>query len=188
MDKMKAGDLMVPVTAFDTISEDVTFYEALQALEKARQKHLEGEKKEKILLVTDENGKIIGKLSPIDLIRGLEPNYKQMDDKDTSFRYGFGYAKDAMEETYRLWQTPFKDLCKKAVDVHIRDVVRRFPEQQTVESGDRLDKVFHRFVMGRHDSLFVSQDGEIAGMLLFSDIFDRVSETMKACGIESGKQ
>lgn len=187
METMKAGDLMVPVAEFDTISAGTTFYEALQALEKARQKNLKGEKKGKILLVTDENDKIIGKLSPIDLIRGLEPNYNQLDDKDTSFRYGFGYAKDAMEETYRLWQTPFKDLCKKAVDVHIRDVVRRFPEQQTVDSGDRLDKVFHRFVMGRHDSLFVSQDGEIAGMLLFSDIFDRVSETMKACGIEAGK-
>jgi len=41
--------------------------------------------------------------------------------------------------------------------------------------------------MGRHDSLFVTRDGEIAGMLLFSDIFDRVSEIMKACGIEAGK-
>lgn len=185
MEKMKAADLMVPIDAFETIPHTATFYEALTALENARDKHLKGENREKILLVSDENGKITGKISPIDLIRGLEPNYDTMDDKDISSRYGFGYATEAMQETYRLWQTPFKDLCRKAVDVQVKAVIPDSQKKQAIHIDDRLDKAFHLFVMGRHDSLFVMKGDEIVGLLIFSDVYERVSETMKECGIGS---
>ncbi len=58
-------------------------------------------------------------------------------------------------------------------------------KKQAINIDDRLDKAFHLFVIGRHDSLFVMKDDEIVGLLIFSDVYERVSEIMKECGIGS---
>jgi len=39
------------------------------------------------------------------------------------------------------------------------------------------------FVMNRHDALFVLEGTEIVGLLRFTDVFKRVSQTMKACAL-----
>ncbi|RPJ12936.1 MAG: hypothetical protein EHM37_08220, partial [Deltaproteobacteria bacterium] len=75
MEKMKMRDLMVPVEKFPKISDRASFYEALSALERAQETFLAGKSEQRILLVENEEGKVIGKLSPIDLLRGLERNY-----------------------------------------------------------------------------------------------------------------
>jgi multisubunit Na+/H+ antiporter MnhG subunit len=37
--------------------------------------------------------------------------------------------------------------------------------------------------MNRHDSLFVFEGDEIVGLLRFTDVYNKVSQTMKACGL-----
>lgn len=44
-----------------------------------------------------------------------------------------------------------------------------------------LARCFHLFVMHRHDALFVLEDEGIIGMLRFSDVFRKASQTMKGC-------
>jgi len=46
-------------------------------LETAQKRYLAGECRQRILLVEDEMEKIMGKLSPMDLLRGLETNYNR---------------------------------------------------------------------------------------------------------------
>lgn len=187
MEKMKVADLMVPVDALETIPENASFYEALIALEKARKDYLDGKNKGKFLLVKNKTGKVVGKLSPFELIRGLEPNYAEVEGKEVADHFGVEYAARTMMDTYYLWQRPFKDLCHKALDIHIKDALKYSPKDQVLDIEDRLDKAFHLFVTGHHDSLFVMKEGHIAGLLIFSDIYDKISQTMKDCGIEAKK-
>jgi hypothetical protein len=183
MEKMKVRDLMVLTDSFPKISDRATFYEALESLENAQKKYLAGESEQRILLVENAEGKVTGKLSPIDLIRGLETNYARVDAENILARFGLRYLWKSMKEDYHLWENPFKDLCRKATEIHIKDFVKTPSEGQCVGADDGLVKCFHLFIMNRHDSLFVLEGDEIIGLLRFSDVYRKASQIMKECSI-----
>jgi Mg2+/Co2+ transporter CorC len=185
MEKMRVRDLMVPADRFPKISSRTSFYEAVRALETAQQKYMAGESEQRILLVEDDEKKIIGKLSPIDLLRGLETNYSRIVAEKTLSRFGFSNIWKTIQEDYNLWGNPFHDLCRKAAEVQVQDFLKGPSEGQTVEVDDLMAKCFHLFVMNRHDSLFVMEGKRIVGLLRFSDVYLEVSRTMKECHIEA---
>ncbi len=181
MEKMKVRDLMVLTNGFPKISDQADYFQALSALEIAQEKYLSKESRQRILLVENEKGKIIGKLSPIDLFRGLETNYSRVNSEETLTRFGFDYIWKSMEKDYNLWENPFKDLCHKAKDIQIKDFVKEPSKGQSINADDNLLKCFHLFVMNRHDALFVFEKDEIIGLLTFSDVFQKTSQVMKEC-------
>jgi Mg2+/Co2+ transporter CorC len=183
MENMKVRDLMIPTEKFPRISESATFYEGLRALEAAQERYLSGESEQRILLVEDADGKVIGKLSPIDLIRGLETTYNRLDTQNILQRFGLGYIWKSMQEDYHLWENPFRDLCRKAADLHIRDFFRPPEKGQRVHADDGLARCFHLFVMNRHDALVVFDGDDIIGLLRFSDVYQKAAQTMKECQI-----
>ena len=185
MEKLHVHDLMVPADKFPKISNRSTFYEALTALEIAQQKYLSGEAEQRILLVEDDDHKIVGKLSPVDLLRGLETSYSRVAAEKTLTRFGFSNIWKTMQEDYNLWGNPFHDLCRKAANVQVKDFLKGPSEEQSVEADDLMAKCFHLFVMNRHDSLFVLEHKEIIGLLRFSDVYLEVTRVMKECNFES---
>ncbi|MBN1849971.1 MAG: CBS domain-containing protein [Deltaproteobacteria bacterium] len=187
MEKMKVQDLMISAERFPKISRDATLFEALAALEKAQGKYMSGESEQRILMIEDEKGKVVGKLSPIDLLRGLETNYNKVDMENVLTRFGLSYMWKSMQKDYHLWENPFRDLCRKADEVRIKDFIKAPSEGQCVSLNDSLAKCLHLFVMNRHDALFVLEGDDIVGLLRFSDVYRKVSETMKECGVEAAK-
>lgn len=181
MEALTVRDLMVPTERFPRISSQATLYEGLSALETAQEKFLSGESEQRILLVEDETGKVMGKLSPIDLLGGLETNYQRIDVEKSLTRFGLRYVWTSMQKDYDLWENPFKDLCRKAEKVRIKDFLKPPSEGQIVALGDPLNKCFHLFVMNRHDALFVMESGRIVGLLRFSDVYRKAAATMKEC-------
>jgi len=187
MEKMNVRDLMILKERFPRIADSATFYEALMALESAQEKYLAGEAEQRILLVEDAEGKIMGKLSPIDLLRGLETNYNRMDTQKILSRFGLDYIWKSMQEDYGLWGNPFDDLCRKAAGLRIRDFIKPLPEGQCVRVDETLVKCFHLFVMNRHDALFVLEGDEIVGLVRFSDVYRKASRMMKECFVETSQ-
>lgn len=184
MEKMKVRDLMIPADKFPRISHSASFFDAITALEEAQEKYLSGKSEQRILLVEDDEGMVIGKISPIDLIRGLETNYDRVDTEKSLSRFGLSYIWKSMQEDYQLWENPFKDLCRKAQEVQVKDIIKNPLEGQSVSADNNLVKCFHLFVMNRHDALFVVDDDEmIIGLLRFSDVYRRASMIMKECSI-----
>ncbi len=184
MEKMHVRDLMVPADRFPKISNRASLYEAVRALEIAQQKYMAGEAEQRILLVEDDDHRIKGKLSPIDLLRGLETNYGRIVAENTLSRFGFSNIWKTVQEDYNLWGNPFQDLCRKAADVQVKDFLKGPVEGQTVAMDDFMAKCFHLFVMNRHDSLFVVDGEQIVGLLRFSDVYQEVSRIMKDCHID----
>jgi predicted transcriptional regulator len=185
MDELKVSDLMIPVDRFVTISHRAKFYDALTAMEDAQEKYLAGQAEQRILLVRDDDGRIIGKLSPIDLLRGLETNYNNVDIEKTLSRFGQYSILKSIRADYNLWENPFKNLCSKAVGVQIMDFLKAPPDGQIVHQNDSIIKCFHLFIMNRHDSLFVVDEHLIVGLLRFSDVYRKIAATMKDCHIET---
>jgi predicted transcriptional regulator len=182
MEKMKVKELMRPVEEFPRISRQATFFEAVEALEKAQQEFSSGKAPQRILLVYDEAGKIVGKLSPMDVVKGLEPNYDKIDSLKTISHYRLAPGTlESMKEHFRLWQRPLADLCTKAYRVKIESFIRMPTPDHMVKADDRMDNAFHLFVVGRHDSLFVREGEEIVGMIRFSDVYRKIAQTLREC-------
>ena len=70
MEQMKVKDLMVPIEEYATVSQDATLFEAVQALERAQEKlnRTQCLYLHRAILVFDQNKKIIGKISQLDIM------------------------------------------------------------------------------------------------------------------------
>lgn len=100
-------DFMVPIAKFPRISDTATFSGAVMALERANEEYLSGKREQRILLVTDSENKVVGKLSPLDVVRGLEPDYEKLVDEQSSvYVEKFSYVIQPMKEQTTLWAKP----------------------------------------------------------------------------------
>jgi hypothetical protein len=178
-------DFMVPIAKFPRISDTATFSGAVMALERAQEEFLSGKREQRIMLVTDSENKVVGKLSPIDVVRGLEPNYEKLVDEQSSvYVEKFDYVIQPMKEQTTLWAKPLDDLCTTAKDVLVKDFIQPPKSSQIIESESTLNNAFHRFVMFKHDSLFVMDGKKLIGLLRFSDVYKEIIRRIKeSCGL-----
>lgn len=182
MDTLKVKDLMVPLDEYVTVSQEVTLYEAVLALEKA-QEELDRKRYHylhRAILVFDENKKIIGKISQLDVLRALEPKYREIGEPRSLSRAGFSpnFLKSMLEQ-YSLLSEPFAEICKKAANLRVKEYMYSLSEGEYVEEEAPLKEAIHQFVMGHHQSLLVKSEKEIVGILRLTDVFKYVFQTMK---------
>jgi hypothetical protein len=179
MEKMKVRELMRPVEEFPRISNQATFMEAVDALEMAQQEFSSGKARQRILLVYDKANQIVGKLSPMDIAQGLEPDYDHI---DNLARYRLAQSVlESMKEHLRFWQKPLADLCRKAYKEKIESFVKLPSPDHMGTTEDKMDRACNLIVVGRHDSLFVKEGEKIVGLIRFSDMHRKIAQTMKEC-------
>lgn len=185
MKKYKVKDLMVPREDYAVISEDANIFEAVQALEKAQQDFDQARYRHRAILVEDKTGRIVGKLGQIDVLRALEPKYEEMK-ADTPGIAKYGFSRKfllSMLETYKLFDKPLDDICRKAGLEKVSTYMHRPTEGEYIGEDDSLDKAIHLFVVGSHQSLLVTRGDHIVGLLRLTDVFAAVFHAMKACNL-----
>jgi CBS domain-containing protein len=176
--------LMVPLAEYATVSEEATLYDAVLALEKAQEAFDPKKQRHRAVLVFDKKNKIVGKLGYLDILRALEPRYAEMGELDTLSKTGFSpeFLK-SMIEKFALWDKPLTDICGKAAGLKVKDIMYTPTKGEYVEENASLGEAIHQLVMGRHQSLLVTRGEKIVGILRLVDVFGRVSEAMKSCGL-----
>ncbi len=71
---------MIPVGEYCRVKKDTTLFDAMHKLvEQGKKKALSHPHRD--LLVEDEDGKIIGKVTMLDIFRSLEPSYFKLEEK-----------------------------------------------------------------------------------------------------------
>jgi CBS domain-containing protein len=183
MTTRKVKDLMVPLMEYATVSDDASLYAAVLALEEAQKKFRQDAYKHRAVLVLDKSGRVVGKISQLDVIKGLEAGYKKMGDFKGISQTGFStdFIK-SMVDKYDLWQKPLEDICRRAPHIKVKDVMHTPTEGEYVPQEATLDQALHQLVVGHHQSLLVTKDGkEIVGILRLTDVFQEVCGMMKAC-------
>lgn len=182
MEAIKVKDLMVPVGQYVCVSEDATLYEAVMALEEAQSNFAATGYPHRAVLVCDKEGKVLGKLGQIDILRSLEPRYSEVSDlKRVS---GFGLSAEfmrSMMQEYDLWKAPLDDLCRKAARIRLGSMVSAPLEGELVEAEATLNRAVHQMIIGHHQSLLVISGEVIVGILRLSDVFKEVGNRIKAC-------
>lgn len=182
MEKIRVKEIMVPLNEYTTISEDATIHDAVLALEAACEKFDSKGYRHRAVIVIDAAGKAVGKLSHLDLLRSLEPRYGEIGDLKKVSGYGLsaGFLRSMMER-YELWQAPLDDICRKASEKRIGTIIESPLEGEFIDEGASLNQAVHQLIMGHHQSLLVTANDEIAGILRLTDVFEEISTRIKAC-------
>lgn len=183
MKQFQVKNIMVPLSRYAVISEESTIFEAFLALEKAQETFDRNHYPHRAILVKDHTGHIVGKLGQLDLLQALEPKYLDMgSDFPGMAKYGFSrqFLKSVIE-TYQMFDNPLDDLCKKAGMESAGKYMHRPTEGEYIDETDTLDQAIHMLIMGRHQSLLVTREKDIVGILRLSDVFSTVFNLMKSC-------
>lgn len=183
MQTRKVKELMVPLEEYATVSEESSLYEAVLALEEAQDKFRKDRYTHRAILVYDKNRNIVGKLSQLDVIKGLESGYKNLDlsgVKHTGFSPEFIRS---LIKTYDLWSKPLEEVCRKAPSIKVKEIMYTPTEGEYVREDATLNEAIHQLVMGKHQSLLVTTGEKIVGILRLTDVFLEIGEVMKACRV-----
>ena len=186
MEKKTVKDLMVPLEEYATVSEDATLKDAVEALEKAQdeldRKHYKY--LHRAVLVMNKNKKVVGKISQMDILIGLEPKYKDLGDTRRVSLSGFSpQFLTSMMYSHNLWSSPLGYICTKAVNTRVKDIMVELTDGEFIDETTSLEEAMHIMIIGHHHSLLVNQDGNIMGILRLADIFNYINDLIKQCEI-----
>lgn len=173
---------MVPTSEYTTISKDATLHEAIEVLGNAQVEFNQARNRHRAILVLDNEGHVVGKLSQIDVIRGLEPGYRDV--KPPAELKHWALSKETitnMMKDMQLWQKPLEDICKKSDRIYVRDIMYTPAEGEYVSQDATLDEAVHQLVIGHHQSLLVVEDNNVTGILRLTDVFSSLVQVVNQC-------
>ncbi len=184
MKSYSVKDLMVPLSEYATVSEDATLYEAVLSLERAQEnfedKHTRY--RHRAILILDQEGMVVGKLSQLDVLSSLEPKYNELSQGEGMHRYGFTkeFTKSILED-YHLFAGPLEGICRKAGEQNVKTFMKTPTEGEYIAEDASLDVAIHQLIIGNHQSLLVTRGEKIVGVLRQTDVFAAVFHVMKEC-------
>ncbi len=182
MKTIKVKSLMIPLSEYATVSEDATLFDAIIALEEVQKVFDKDRYRHRAVLVYDENNKIVGKVSQMDILRALEPKYAHMGNTVSLSRFGLSREfQQAISEQFRLLDKPMNDICRKAGKVKVKNFMYTPTEGEYVDENTSFNDAIHQIIMGHHQALLVTRDDEIVGVLRLADVYNEICQSIKAC-------
>jgi CBS domain-containing protein len=185
MEEFRVKDLMVPLSEYATVSEDATLLEAINALEKAQEEFDSSRYRHRAILVKGADNRIIGKLSQLDVLRALDPKYQKIKSQHSGMKQD-GFSKNFIESTFEeccLWNAPLEDICKKVNQLRVKEFMYTPTEGEYVTEETSLDTAIHQLILGGHQSLLVTREVNITGIMRLTDVFSVVFQIIKECPV-----
>ena len=175
-------DIMTPVSEYDTISQEASLHEAAQALDEVQREYEKNPKRHRMLLITDANGMIVGKLSKLDVMRALEPRRKPIEEAKSLSRFGVSseYLKP-MFDLCGFWGKPLIDICTESGNLQVKRLIETLLKGELIDEDATLPQAIHQMAIEHYHSLLVTRNNEIVGILRQTDLFKEVVETLSVC-------
>jgi CBS-domain-containing membrane protein len=185
MQTIRVKELMVPLADYATVPQEATLYEAVLALDQARERFDPRREKHRAILVLDRNRRVVGKVGYLELLAGLEPNYSGIPEQESAAStFTPDFIRSQLAK-YSLWQKPLDDICRKAARHRVKDIMHVPGGVEFIDAEASLDEAVHQLVTDRRQSLMVRRGDEYVGILRLSDVVGKVCELIKACPIDA---
>jgi predicted transcriptional regulator len=176
-EERRVKDIMSPIAEYAKIDADAPLCEALEMLKKYNEKIKAGVTGiHKTMLVTDNSGRIVGKLSLYAFIKGLVPEHVK-DEKISRKFYSLLSSRalevadeiKEMQDRFQWLHSTFSDLVQQETRKKVKDVMS--PIQHLLKEEDTINKAI--FVMFKENirQPVVVRDGEIVGIVNLMGIF-----------------
>jgi CBS domain-containing protein len=177
-------DLMVPLSEYATVSQDATLSEAVAALRQAQADFDQNKYRHRAILIYDENNRIVGKVNFQALLKGLEPKYDDMLSDEGPSHLGFTrtFQKSIIDQ-FKLWQDPLNRICEKASKIQVKSFMATPRPEEKIAADTTLDTAIHFLVMGHHQSLMVTEQDKVVGVLRLTDVFEFVADKIMTCTV-----
>ena len=176
-------EIMIPLSDYATVSEEETLANAIKALKESH-KDNNLRYKHRAILVYDKNDHITGKMSIFDILKALEPKYRQYEHPKDIEDIGlsrFGFDQDFLNsliDKFSLWDETMDELVKKASKLKIKEVMYTPSKGEYVDADAPIAEAVHQFILGCHQSLLVLKKDKVIGILRLTDIFDLVCDIL----------
>jgi len=173
-------ELMVPLNEYATVCREATLRDAVLALEKAQMTLDPSQHKHRAILVLDENGKVLSKITMKDILVALEPNYGKVEGMGVLERSG--YSPDlirSMLEDNALWAKPLQFVRERATKLQVVDIIQTPSEGEYIDENATLGEAAHQLIVQPYHSLLVTSSDEVVGILRLSDVFTKVCDIIK---------
>jgi CBS domain-containing protein len=174
--------LMVPIEEYATVSQEANLYEAVLALEKAQMAFDPAKHKHRAILVLDSGKNVVGKLDKFDILMALEPKYGELE--ATGVLSSSGYSPDLIKDMLKnrlLWSEPLQFICSRATEMNVTDFMETPTDCAYVKEDATLDEAMHLLVLCRYQSLLVTREAKVVGVLRLSDVFTKICDKIKTC-------
>jgi len=165
---------MLPLEKYATVPREATLREAVLALEKAQMSLDPSRHKHRAVLVLDEKGKVVSKLTMKNILVALEPNYGKVEGTGVLERSEF--SPDlirSMLEDNALWAKPLQFVRERATQLKVGDFIQKPSEGEYIDEHATLGEAVHQLIVYPFLSLLVTSDDEVVGILRLSFLRSR---------------
>jgi len=180
MKTITVRELMIPLAAYATVSKEATLLEAVLALEKAQKTLDPSRHKHRAILVLDESGSVVSKITMKNILVALEPNYGRLEGMDVLERSG--YSLDLIRSMLKdnaLWAEPSQFVRKRATQLKLADFIQPTAEGEYIEDNATLGAAIHQLIVYPYHSLLVTSGEDVVGILRLSDVFAKICDIIK---------
>ena len=182
MKTITVKELMVPLKDYATVPQEATLREAVLALEKAQMTLDPSRHKHRAILVLDENGRVVSKITMKNILIALEPNYGKVEGMEVLERSGYSpdLIKDMLENN-ALWAEPLQFFCEQAANLKLSDFIQAPSKGEYIDENATLGEATHQLIVYPYHSLLVTSSKEVVGILRLSDVFSKICDEIRAC-------
>ena len=178
MEEKRVKDLMLALDEYATIDAEATIREALLALDEAQLGLDDDRHHHRAVLVLDADRQVIGKLSHWAILRRIEPTFLRADDLVSLNRAGL------TPEFIRILESRFAGfsnslalMCAEAAKTKARDAM--VPVDESIDEDARISEAIQALVRNHAQSMLVTRDGTVVGILRMSDVFEEVANVIR---------
>jgi CBS domain-containing protein len=178
MELKSVRELTVPLDQYAVVSQEATLLEAILVIEEAQRRRDRGRQPFRAVLVAGENNKIVGKLGQLAFLKALQPQRNVL--RDTSKLASAGVSEQfisSVMDHYQFFQDNMSDLCLRASNVKIRDVMH--PVSESIDENASLGEAITKIIQWECLSVLVTRGSEVVGLLRLSDLCQEIAEYMK---------
>ena len=113
----------------------------------------------------------------------LEPKYGELEATGVLSRSGYSpqIIKSMLKDNF-LWSGTLQFICSRAPDLKVRDLMEVPADGVYIEESATLDQAIHQLVVCRYQSLLVTRDDQVLGILRLSDVFTQICDKIRTCG------
>jgi len=169
---------MVPLDEYPMVDSSATILDAVIRIDELRQSMVAERHPYQAVLVTDQNGDIVGKMGPLALLRALEPRSHFVEDQDTLDKAG---VSDSVMQTaldhFSSLQQGLDEMCPGASTIPVRSVMHPFKEHIDVDAP--ICEVIHQIVVWQTLSVLVTRQDRPVGLVRLTDLWEVVMGYMK---------
>ena len=94
-------------------------------------------------------------------------------------RFGFTTKfLQTMFDQFDLWDAALEDICKRAASLKVKNFMYTPTEGEYVDENASLRQAIHQLVMGHHQSMLVTRQNRIVGVLKLTEVYREIRKVI----------